>query len=200
MHSATDDDSITGLLGRWAEGDRKAFDRLLPRVLGELRDLASRHLAREPGCHTLQPTALVHEAYLRMIEADVRGFETRRCFFAFASQLIRRILVDHARSRLADKRGGQVEVLSLGLDNDSLPDAALSFAEVLSVHHCLERLAKVAPRQSRVAELRFFAGLTVPEVAEVLNTSTATVERSWRSARRRLALELARAGAASIET
>lgn len=185
-------ESITEKLGRWAEGDKQAFDELFPLVMDELHELASRHFARESSCATLQPTALVHEAYLRMVASDIRGFETRRSFFAFASRLIRQILVDHARARISEKRGGRIEKRSLELGDDTAIGSALGMADILTVHRSLERLAKVDITQARIAELRYFAGLTVSEVAETLRVSTATVERSWRLARRRLALEMNR--------
>lgn len=200
MQSSDSNDEITVLLQRWVQGDQDAFDRLMPEVLGELKVLANHHLSRQgKRGHTLQPTALVNEAYLKMVGTNLQDFENRRCFYAFASQLIRNILVDHARSRLSDKRGGKHEISSLELGDDVAVSTELGLDEILTIHHCLERLAAVDPRQSRIAELRYFAGLTVPEIAEVLDTSITTVERQWRLARRRLALELSQTSKADAD-
>ena len=187
---------VTTLLQRWSEGDRTALDRLLPMIHTELRRIAARQLSGEREGHTLVPTALVNELFLKLVDQRRAAWDNRAHFFAVAAQLMRRILVDHARSRQADKRGGSVTVLSLDdladdspaqNDADMRGDAA---ADVLAIDQALERLTLLDPDQARIIELRFFAGLTVEETAHVLQRSPRTVKREWRLARAWLHREL----------
>ena len=171
---------ITRLLLDWQKGDTAALGAVIPLVYDELRALASAHLAREHGPRTLQPTALVHEAWMRLAGSDPGHLATRTHFFATAAAAMRRILVDQARRRRARKRGSGEDQLTLELDD--MPTPSLE-PDVLDVHHALDDLARIAERQARVVELRFFGGLTVPEAAEVLDVSLATAERDWTAAR-----------------
>lgn len=171
---------ITRLLLAWRNGDPAALDTLIPLVYDELRALAVAHLAREHGPRTLQPTALVHEVWMRLVGSDPGHFGSRTHFFATAAAAMRRILVEQARRRRTRKRGRGEEKVTLVLDG--MPAPALE-PDVLDVHRALEDLACIADRQARVVELRFFGGLTVPEAAEVLGVSLATAERDWTAAR-----------------
>lgn len=171
---------ITRLLLDWQSGDAAALDALIPLVYGELRALAAAHLAREHEPRTLQPTALVHEAWLRLAGSDPGRLASRTHFFATAAAAMRRILVEQARRRRARKRGGGYERLTLELDGMPTPELP---PDVLDVHRALDDLARIAERQARVVELRFFGGLTVSEAAEVLGLSLATAERDWTAAR-----------------
>jgi RNA polymerase sigma-70 factor (ECF subfamily) len=180
-------EGVTKLLKAWSEGDREALDRLVPLVYAELKRRAGAQLARERGSHTLQPTALVHEAFLRLVDQRSARWQNRAQFFAVAAQLMRRILVDHARARAADKRGGDAVRISL----DDAGDASTSpEPDVLLLNQALERLARLDERQARVVELRYFGGLTVEEVAAVLEVSQITVKRDWAMARAWLYREL----------
>jgi len=172
---------ITGLLRRWSRGDREALEQLLPVVYQELRRMAGRHLRRERAGHTLEPTALVHEVYLRLIDQREASWQNRAQFYGVAAQLMRRILVDHARARQADKRGGTATVLSL--DEIGEPPGPRAVADVLAIDDALDRLARRDADQARIVELRFFAGLTVEEVARLLERSERTIKREWRMAR-----------------
>lgn len=180
---------ITEILQAWPDRGDEALSQLIPMVFGELRSLARQHLARFGPGHTLQPTALVHEAYLRLRESAATGVEDRNQFFALASCLMRRILVDHARHRLAAKRGGGRRI-SLESVHDAPRQDAVEPETVIAVHEALARLERFAPRQGRVVELRYFGGLTLPEIAASLDLSLATVERAWSTARRWLAREI----------
>jgi RNA polymerase sigma-70 factor, ECF subfamily len=167
---------VTVLLCAINRGDAEAASRLVPLVYRELRRLAASYMRRERPDHTLQPTALVHEAYLKLVEQRAVNWQSRAHFFGVAAQLMRRILIDHARGHLRQKRGGEIQKVSL--------DEALAFfdqraEEVLAVDESLQRLAHMDPRQARVVEMRFFAGLSVEEVAEVLQVSRKTVKRDW---------------------
>lgn len=177
---------ITRLLDAWGSGDRSALDRLLPMVHVELRKLAARRLRGERPGHTLQPTALVNEVFLRLVRGHPVRWESRAHFFGVAARLMRQILVDHARGRQAAKRGGELARVSLE-DAMDTADAALA---VLTVDEALTMLAKVDARQASVAELRIFGGLNLEEAGEVLGVSPATVSRDWRVARAWLAREL----------
>jgi len=170
---------VTGLLIEWGNGDRGALDRLMPLVYEELRGIARRHLHLEGHPHTLQSTALVHEAYLRLIDQNRVQWKDRAHFFAVSARLIRRILIDHARRRHAEKRGGAAP--SLTVENVGLP--APKILDVIALDQALDSLAELDATQAQVVELRFFAGLTIPETAEVLQISTATVERDWITAK-----------------
>ena len=170
-------EEITGLLQQWRGGSRDAFDRLIPLVYDELKVIASRRLAREWRDEALQTTALVNEAYLRLIGQRSVDWQNRAHFFAIAAQLMRRIVVDDARRRLSQKRGsGSVP---LALDNLAAPEASVDRVEVLALDGALRELERLDPDQGRLVELRFFGGLTVDEAAEVLGVSPATVKREW---------------------
>jgi RNA polymerase sigma factor (TIGR02999 family) len=181
-------EAVTQLLLEWGAGDRGALDRLLPVVFDELRRLAHAYLRRERAGHTLQPTALVNEAYLRLVDQQSVRWQNRAQFFGIAANLMRQILVDHARQRAAEKRGGANQRrLSL---TQAERIANRPEVDVLALHEAMERLAGFDPQQSRIVELKFFAGLTIEETAEVLNVSHATVEREWKLARAWLRREL----------
>jgi RNA polymerase sigma factor (TIGR02999 family) len=175
---------VTQLLKQWGGGDRDALEQLLPLVYRELHQLAERYLRRERSDHTLQATALVHEAYLKLIDQREVRWQNRAHFFGVAAQAMRRILVDHARGHMAAKRGsGGVK---LSLDDEQNPVAVVSSEkaeEMVALDDALNRLAEVDPQQARVVELRFFGGLSIEETAEVLGVGTATVIRKWRVAR-----------------
>jgi len=170
---------VTGLLIDWSKGDQQALDRLIPLVYNELKSIARRHLRRENSDHTLQSTALVHEAYLRLVDQNRVHWQNRAHFFAVAGQLIRRILVDHARRRLAGKRGGTLRRLTL----DEVASPSGSKVDLLALDEALTHLSAMDAQQARVVELRYFAGLTVSESAEALGISPATVQRDWTTAR-----------------
>jgi RNA polymerase sigma-70 factor (ECF subfamily) len=172
--------SVTRLLADWSRGDAAALEQLLPIVHTELRRIARRALRRERVDHTLQPTALVNELYLKLVGQRSASWANRAQFFAVAAQLMRRILVDHARAQAAAKRGGSSPRLSLSEAGASVVEPAL---EVLAVDRALTRLAKLDPDQARIVELRYFSGLTVEETAHVLGTSPRTVKREWRLAK-----------------
>src|SRR5690349_3674933 len=179
--------SITQLLERWSEGDEKALDQLMPLVYDELHRLAGAYLRRERGYQTLQPTALVNEAYLKLVRQRTIRWQNRAQFFGVAAQLMRRILVDHARANDAAKRGG--DRVNVSLKNIGAFGTEPT-ADVLSLHNVLNRLAEIDPDQSRIVELRFFGGLTIEETAEVMQVSHSTVEREWKIAKAWLKREL----------
>lgn len=173
-------ESITQLLDSWSSGDQGAAEKLLPLVYEELRRIATRQLRQERGAHTLQATAIVHEAYLRLIGQEGLQWPSRAHFFAFAAHLIRRILVDYARTRNRAKRGGQYDRVTLA----EVADLALEKSpDLVALDEALSSLEKVDPRKASVVELRFFAGLTLEEIAEQLEISTETVGREWRRAK-----------------
>lgn len=180
---------ITQLLEQWGGGDQQALEKLTPLVYAELHRLASRYLRRERPDHTLQSTALVNEAYLKLAGQHSVRWQNRAHFFGIAAQLIRRILVDYARTRLADKRGSDAPKLSL---DDVLESTAARDLDLVALDDALDDLAKIDARQSRVVELRFFAGLSVEETAEVMQMSPATVKREWTAAKAWLFRELRR--------
>jgi RNA polymerase sigma factor (TIGR02999 family) len=167
--------TVTALLRSWREGDKDALDRLVPIVYAELRRVARARLKTERD-DSLQPTALVHEAYLRLVDVDRMTIHNRTHFLALAARLMRQILVDHARRRRASKRGGAVTMT--GLQDVSQPPAA-AIVDVLALDEALEELTSFDERSCRVVELRYFAGLNIDETAEELEVSTATVERDW---------------------
>lgn len=178
---------ITQLLIAWGEGDQAAMEQLAPVVERELHRVASRHLAAERRAHLLQTTALVNEAYLRLIDWQNVRWQNRAQFFALASQMMRHILVDHARAHHRAKRGGGVLHVSLSEAADLPLESA---GDLVALDDALQRLESLAPRQSRVVELRFFGGLSLEETAEALAVSVATVRRDWSIARAWLFREL----------
>lgn len=178
---------VTQLLADWSGGDREALDKLMPLVYDELRRLAHRYMEHERAGHTLQTTALVNEAYLKLINERGMRWQNRTHFFAVAAQLMRFILVDYARGHTRQKRGGGAEQVEL---DEALVVAEDRAEELLALDEALKRLAAFDERKSRIAELRFFAGLTVEETAEVLSVSIETVMRDWRLAKAWLQREL----------
>jgi RNA polymerase sigma factor (TIGR02999 family) len=183
---------VTQLLVNWSNGDRQALEQLTPLVYGELRRLASRYLRRERPGHTLQSTALVHEAYLRLIDQRYVRWQNRAHFFGIAAQLIRRILVDHARAHQAQKRGADAPVLSL---DEAVAAPEKRDLNLVALDDALNDLARIDPQQGRIVELRFFTGLSIEETAEVLGISPATVKRDWVVAKAWLHRELSRSAA-----
>lgn len=181
---------VTGLLLAWGGGDQAAGELLLPAIYDELHRQAARAMRREADSHSLQATALVHEAYLRLIDQRRVEWRSRAHFLAIASQAMRRILVDHARGRLAAKRGNGARHLTLDSAH-SPPDQNDGEIDVLALHDALERLAALDAEQARLVELRYFGGLNIEETAEALGVSPATVKREWASARAWLRRELA---------
>ncbi len=177
---------VTRLLLAWRQGDRDALESLIPLVYGDLHRMAERHLRGERPGHTLQPTAIVNEAYLRLVGSEGGDWQNRAHFFAAAARSMRRILVDHARSRDAKKRGGGTRCL---LDTAVMVEPRA--VDLIAVDDALEKLAALDPAQGRVVELRFFAGLTEDETAEALEISPSTVHRKWLSAKAYLHRELA---------
>ncbi|HYE16264.1 MAG TPA: sigma-70 family RNA polymerase sigma factor [Pyrinomonadaceae bacterium] len=173
---------VTQLLKSWSDGDRSALEQLLPLVYRELHTLASRYLRRERSDHTLQATALVNEAYLKLIDQKEVRWQNRAHFFGVAAQAMRRILVDHARGHMAAKRGSGGVKLSIE-DNEAAIVSSEKAEEMVALDEALTRLAEVDPQKSRIVELRFFGGLSIEETAEVLGIGTATVIRQWRMAR-----------------
>ena len=171
---------VTRLLARWTDGDQAALQQLVPIVHEELRRLARRQMAGERPGHTLQPTALVNEAYLRLVNLKQMQWQNRAHFFAMGARLMRRILVDFARSRGYQKRGGGAKQVSF---TEALEVAEGQPTDVVALNDALEALADVDERKSRVVELRFFGGLSVEETAEVLNVSRETVKRDWKVAK-----------------
>jgi RNA polymerase sigma factor (TIGR02999 family) len=172
---------ITSLLERWAEGDAEAFKALMPMVYEELRGLAGHYLRRERANHTLQPTALVHEAFLRLAGVRDLRLHNRTHFYGAAAQVMRRVLVDHARHHRALKRGGpEPDVVPFDEGLDLPVDVRLDF---VALDEALDELARIAPDQARVVELRYFGGLSVEETAEYLDVAPATVKRRWAFAR-----------------
>lgn len=180
---------ITQLLINWSEGDQTALDQLMPLVYDELRRLAESYLRRQPYHHTLQPTALVHEAYLRMIDQQSVSWENRAQFFGMAATLMRRILVDHTREKMAAKRGGGEFMLSLSQADRFGQEGEVN---LIALDDALKDLAALNPQHSRIVELRYFGGLTIEETAAVLGVSHATIERGWNMARAWLRRELSK--------
>ena len=169
-------DDVTRLLLDWSNGDREALDKLMPLVYAELRQMARRYMRAERTDHTLQTTALVHEAYMRLVNQNRVTWKNRAHFFAISAQMMRRILVDHARSYRYDKRGGGA--IKLSLDEASVLSSEQA-AEMIALDQALVGLERVDARKSRVVELKFFGGLTTDEAAEVLEVSKRTVESDW---------------------
>jgi len=180
---------VTALLHKWNAGDSAAAEQLAPLVYAELRRLAHRYLSHERPDHTLHSAELVHEAYLRLVDHKNARWQDRAHFFSVSGQIMRRILVDHARARLRDKRGAGAVTLVL---NEAIDVPEQRSFEVIALDDALDGLAKLDPQQSKVVELRFFAGLSVEETAEALGVSRATVNRDWVTARAWLLRELSR--------
>jgi RNA polymerase sigma factor (TIGR02999 family) len=171
---------VTQMLISYGAGKREVLDSLLPLVYDELRRIAGNYLSRERNDHTLQPTALVHETYLRLVNQQSVDWRNRAQFYGLAAQMMRRILVNHAESRRAEKRGG-------GAQKVSLDDVTIFFNEqnldLLALDEALKRLAEFDEDKAQIVEMKFFGGMTIPEIAEITNRSTATVEREWAFAR-----------------
>ena len=173
-------ETVTQLLVKWGDGDQSALEKLMPLVYDELRRVASNYLRRERQNHTLQPTALVNEAYLKLVDQKAH-WQNRAQFYGVAAQLMRRILVDHARQHQAAKRGGSKQQrLSI---TSARVIAETPEVDLLAVHEALEELKQFDPQQERIVELRFFGGLSIEETAEVMGIGHATVERDWKMAR-----------------
>lgn len=172
--------TVTELLHAWSDGDKAALDQLVAVVYDELRRQASRYLRREQGGHTLQTTALVNEAYMRLVDQKNIRWQNRAQFFGIAAQLMRRILVDHARAKHRAKRGGRDIRVTL---DEAMAIAANQEIDLIALDAALERLAQIDEQQSKVVEMRFFSGLNVEETAEVLGVSPATVKRDWNVAK-----------------
>ena len=194
---------VTQLLAQWRDGDERAFAQLSAVMYEELRQLAQRHLRRERSDHTIQKTALVNEAFVRLVGQQSVDWQSRAHFIGLASKLMRRVLVDYARARLADKRGGGAGVLSLdemaAPEADEAPDTtptalqhldAHTQEEVSAIDQALQRLEQIDPRQAQIVEMRYFGGLTVEQTAEAIDISAATVKREWTLARAWLRREL----------
>lgn len=188
------DDDITNLLAAHASDDPNALDDLFPLVYEELREIAHRRMQGERRDHTLRTTALVHEAYMELVDLDAVDWQDRQHFFAIASRVMRNVLVDYAVKRNAEKRGGGRDRVPLK-EWDGATEVVLE--DVIAVHQALERLETVDERQGRVVECRFFAGLTIEETSNALGISTATVGRDWRMARAWLNRELTNRGGIS---
>jgi RNA polymerase sigma factor (TIGR02999 family) len=187
MSSTSNPGQVTQLLERWGRGDQSALDELTPLVYNELRNVADAYVRRERPGHTLQATALVNEAYLRLIGQKQGRWEGRKHFYGIAARLMRQVLVEHARKHKAEKRGGERVAVTLDHYDEvaNTPDV-----DILAVHEALERLARFDEQQARIVELRFFGGLSIEETAEMLRVGHATVEREWAMARAWLRNEL----------
>ena len=181
---------VSQILDRWSRGEPEALSELMPKILGDLRRVAQKHLAQESPGHTLQPTALVNEVYLRLKGKRSVHWRNKAQFFAFVAGMMRRILVDHARGRQASKRGGQAVRLSLD-DSIRVPEQQKD-PDLLALDDALKSLEKVDPRQCRIVEMRYFTGLSVPEIAEVEGISGTTVKREWQTAKMWLFREVSR--------
>lgn len=178
---------ITNLLLKWSSGNKDALDELIPVVYPELRRIARQYMRRENKQHTLQTSALINEAYLRLVDQQAVAWQDRAHFFAVAAQVMRHILIDHARKYRYAKRGGGAQLVTL---DGVAVTAEQRAAEFVELDEALTRLAKIDPRKEKIIELRFFGGLTIEETAEVLGVSEITVKRDWRSARAWLLREI----------
>ncbi len=178
--SALSRSEVTECLDAWSQGDPDALSQLMPLVVDDLRRIAAKYLSGESPTHTLQPTALVNEVYLRLVGRQSVRWKNREQFFAFSAEIMRRILVDHARRKSAARHGG--EAVSIPFD-DTICFPHLDTVDLLALDEALERLEAIDPRQRRIVELRFFTGLTLEETAEVLGVSSMTVKREWRTAK-----------------
>jgi RNA polymerase sigma-70 factor (ECF subfamily) len=183
-------DRVSALLRACGRGDRAALGELLPLVYGELHRQAQRAMRAQPEGHTLQTTALVHEAYLRLVDQEEVGWRGRAHFFGVAARAMRSVLVDHARARHAAKRGRGIASFTLDDAHPAMAHAAASGVDLEALDEALTRLSTLDPRQAQVVELRYFVGLSIEETAHVLGVSHATVEREWRTARLWLRREL----------
>ena len=187
---------VTQLLRDWSGGDIDAAERLMPLVYEELRRLARNYLRRERSDHTLQPTALVNEAYLKLVDQSRVSWQDRHHFYGIAAQMMRRILVDHARAHAAEKRGGPLGKVSLEEANVPTGERA---AELVELDDALQKLTEVFPRKGRVVELRFFGGFSVEETAQILSVSDKTVMREWESAKLWLCRQMDGGSGAGVE-
>lgn len=178
---------VTQILHDWRDGDRNAPERLMPLVYDEMRRLARIYLAREGGGHTLQPTALVNEAYLRLVDQTRVNWQNRSHFYSIASSMMRRVLIDHARAHATNKRGGGA--IRLSIDDVQIPIEQRA-ASLVALDEVLERLAQMDERKSKIVEMRFFGGMSDEEIADVLGISVRTVLRDWKTARLWLYREL----------
>ncbi|HMS08783.1 MAG TPA: sigma-70 family RNA polymerase sigma factor [Pyrinomonadaceae bacterium] len=178
---------ITALLSEWGDGDRTALEQLMPLVYDELRKMARHHMRRQPAGHTFQTTDLIHEAYLKLANREGAGWQNTAHFFAVASTAMRHILVDYARSKQSQKRGGWQERVTL---NEGLASARDQAREIIALDDALKTLATLDERKSRIVEMKYFAGITTDQIAEVLKVSPETVKRDWRFARTWLLREL----------
>lgn len=180
-------EEITRMLIAWNQGDERARDELMPRIYDELRRLARAHLRRERASHTLQPTALVHEVFLRLVDQSPVNWQSRAHFFGAAARLMRQILINHAEARRAAKRGGDAERISLSdVDHSTVKQEI----DLIALNEALKKLERIDPQQGRIVEMRYFSGLTIEEVAEALGVAPATVKREWSAARAWLRREL----------
>ncbi|HVF39890.1 MAG TPA: sigma-70 family RNA polymerase sigma factor [Gemmatimonadaceae bacterium] len=186
--SNTTSADVTRLLREWRLGDSSAAEKLMPLVYDELHRAAARAMRSESDGHTLQPTALVNEVYLRLVDQTDAEWKNRSQFYGVAAQVMRRVLVDYARTRMAEKRGGGLRAVTLDEINDG--GSASSTINFLALHDALDKLATLDPDQVRIVELRYFTGLTIEETAEALDISAATVKREWAVARAWLRREL----------
>ena len=187
MVSAPPRQEVTQVLVDWSKGDTNAPDRLMPLVYEELRKLARNYLQRERSDHTLQATGLVHEAYLRLVDQSSMSWQNRAHFFAVAAQVMRRILVDHARAHRAEKRGGEREKIEF---DEALAPSGEKAVDLIALDDALQDLVTFDERQSRIVELRFFGGLTNEEIGDVLGISPRTIKREWRLAKAWLRREI----------
>jgi len=177
---SSSEEEVTALLRRWRDGDEAALNKLTPLVYDELHRLAHKYIRRERPGHTLQTTALVNEAYVRLVDQNSVDWQNRAHFFGVAAQVMRHILVDYARQQTAVKRGGGVERFNL---DEGLIISKESAAELVALDEALKALSNLYPRRSKVVELRYFGGLNNKEASEILNVSETTIERDWRFAR-----------------
>lgn len=185
-------EELTALLRSWGEGNDAAGEKLFPRIYGELRQLAAAMLRGQPADHTLQPTALVHEAYCRLVDQRAWGWQSRRHFYAIAAKMMRRILVDHARRHGTSKRGSGFVTVAL---DETLEEMSVERPDLLALEDALKSLEHLDPTKTLIVDLRFFVGLDLQEIAEVTKLSTATVTRQWLAAKAWLYRELAGEGA-----